>query len=101
MADLPHINRKNSPNGDSTPIATPLQDPIADDVAPLPEPEPDDDDEVPAATGPSRGRSRWMWQGKVPEAFWKAAPLFSFGVNLILVLALPALGLLVFHIKMA
>lgn len=47
----------------------------------------------------SKGLTGLFWQGKIPEAFWKAATLFSFVVNLILVLVLLFTVLLIFQIK--
>lgn len=47
---------------------------------------------------PSRPRA-WLWQGKVLDAFWKFATLFSFIVNFILVLVLLFVVGLLFDIK--
>jgi hypothetical protein len=44
---------------------------------------------------------RWLWQGKVIDAFWKFATLFSFIVNFILVLVLLFTVGLLFDIKNA
>src|SRR5689334_4470868 len=49
---------------------------------------------------PSRLRNL-IWQGKVTGAFWKFATLFSFIVNLILVIVLIFVGWLLFDIKNA
>lgn len=43
----------------------------------------------------------WLWQGKVKDAFWKFATLFSFLVNFILVLVLLFVVILLFDIKNA
>lgn len=45
--------------------------------------------------------ARWVWQGKVPDAFWKAATVFSLVMNLGLVVVLISLGLMLFQIKNA
>src|SRR5437016_1768932 len=98
MADLAQIKRTSNLNGDSLPNAIAAPNPVADDDAPLPEP---DDDEVGPAPSPSRAPSGWVWQGKLPAAFWKAATIFSFGVNLVLVIAVLGLALMMFQIKQA
>src|SRR5688572_26591833 len=49
---------------------------------------------------PSQPRT-WLWQGKVLDAFWKFATLFSFIVNFILVLVLLFVVGLLFDIKNA
>ena len=46
-----------------------------------------------------KGAAKWIWQGKMPDAFWKAATLFSFVVNLVLVIVLLTVVGLVFEIK--
>src|SRR5262245_27414713 len=82
MSDVTNIQsseRLDDLNGDGAP---------ADD-APLPEPQ------------NAKSPARWVWQGKLPDAFWKAATLFSFAINLVLVVAVLGLGLLVFQIKAA
>lgn len=53
-----------------------------------------------ADKSPGRPR-RWLWQGRVLDAFWKGATLFSFIVNLILVLVLLFTVGLLFDIKNA
>jgi hypothetical protein len=53
----------------------------------------------PAGSAPSTAAGRWLWQGKLPNAFWRAAVLFSFMVNLVLVLVVAVLALMVFQIK--
>src|SRR4029077_5001057 len=64
------------------------------------------DDDAPAAPPVDKSRdgsgpARWVWQGKLPDAFLEAAQLLSFAVNLVLVVAVLGLGLLVFQIKAA
>jgi len=54
---------------------------------------------APAANVAAPSRHRWLWQGRLGEAFWKAATLFSLIVNLILVVTLLVVGLLIFRIK--
>jgi hypothetical protein len=54
---------------------------------------------TPAKPTKSGGVNRFFWQGKIPEAFWKGATLFSFVVNFILVLVLLFALLLIFDIK--
>src|SRR5262245_42962486 len=54
----------------------------------------------PSEKSPSQPR-RWVWQGKIIDAFWKFATLFSFIVNLILVLVLLFTVGLLFEIKNA
>jgi len=54
----------------------------------------------PAEQKPSRVRNL-IWQGQVTGAFWKFATLFSFIVNLILVIVLIFVGWLLFDIKNA
>jgi len=58
------------------------------------------DSKSPSEKSPSKPR-RWVWQGKVLDAFWKFATLFSFIVNLILVLVLLFTVGLLFDIKNA
>jgi hypothetical protein len=98
MAEIPNITRSDGPirNRGSAPCeaaASAVDDePLGVDEAP------EDslgDGNAPAGPGPVR----WIWQGKMPDAFWKAATLFSFAINLGLVIALIALGLMVFQIK--
>ena len=98
MADLTQIQpneRQDSLNGDSAPSDAAGDAAFADD-APLPKPLSDK-----APTRSRLARSRWVWQGKMPDAFWKAATVFSFAINLVLVVAVLGLGLLVFQIKAA
>src|SRR5258708_39621749 len=98
MADLPHITRKINLNGDSTPSAAPLQNPVADDQAPLPEP---DDEDIPDVPNPANAPSRWEWQSKGPDALLNAAPTFSFIGNLIHVIAVHGPGYIGFESNQA
>lgn len=101
MADIPQIKRSHRPSAgqDSVrddPVAADRPDPAAEDHTPLPAP---DGDQPGTAPGPAR--ARWVWQGKLPDAFWKTATLFSLVVNLALVIGLILLGLMIFQIKQA
>mgnify|MGYP001607525837 CR=1 FL=1 len=58
------------------------------------------DSRAPAAQ-PNTGLTRFIWQGRVTDAFWKFATLFSFTVNMILVIVLIFVGWLLFDIKNA
>jgi hypothetical protein len=98
MAEIPNITHSDSPirNRDSAPCeaaASAVDDePFGVDEAPE-----DSLGDGSALSGPAP--ARWIRQGKMPDAFWKAATLFSFAINLGLVIALIALGLMVFRIK--
>jgi hypothetical protein len=46
-------------------------------------------------------RSGWLWQGQVSQAFWRVATLFSFVVNLALVIVVVLLAQQTFTIKNA
>src|SRR4051812_9035040 len=75
------------------PVATGDSAELVEDPG-LPEPT------APAGTaGPAP--ARWVWQGKMPDAFWKAATIFSLVMNLGLVIVLISLALLLFQIKSA
>ena len=76
------------------------------DDAPLVEPEPtppvtpaSPEAQPPRRTGDRRALSKWVWQGRYSDAFWKGATLFSFVVNLILLLVVFVLGYWLFDIK--
>src|SRR5258706_3809477 len=96
MADVTQIQpseRQDSLKGDSAPIDGADDAAFEDDAPPA---GPSDDK---SAAGPRP--ARWVWQGKLPAAFLKAATLFSFCVNLVLIIAVLGLGLLVFQVKAA
>lgn len=50
---------------------------------------------------PPQARPKLLWQGKLTGAFWKFATLFSFGVNVMLVIVLLVVAGLLFRIKQA